>query len=215
MIYTVGNTKGGVGKTITALNVAIALALKGRDVWLVNGDRQKTAGQALDNRAATSIEPAIAYAHYPDGATLRNQVLHQRAKYDDIVIDVGGRDSTALRAAMFLTDVLLVPFQPRSFDIWAITELVEILDEARSVRGDFPALAFLNMAEAGDDSKDNAEAREAIAEITQLTFIDAPVRDRKAFSNAGGLGMSVLEFRPKNHKAIAELQTLMAALPSS
>ena len=36
MIVTVGNTKGGVGKTTLALNLAIARALQGRDVWLID-----------------------------------------------------------------------------------------------------------------------------------------------------------------------------------
>ena len=40
MIITVGNTKGGVGKTTIAVNLAIARALAGRDVWLIDGDRQ-------------------------------------------------------------------------------------------------------------------------------------------------------------------------------
>ncbi len=40
MIITIGNTKGGVGKTTLAVNLAIARALAGRDVWLIDGDRQ-------------------------------------------------------------------------------------------------------------------------------------------------------------------------------
>ena len=51
MIITVGNTKGGVGKTMLAVNLAIARALAGRDVWLIDGDRQGTAqtGVASEN----------------------------------------------------------------------------------------------------------------------------------------------------------------------
>jgi chromosome partitioning protein len=49
---------------------------------------------------------------YPEGRVLRDQVRHQAGKYQDVLIDAGGRDSGALRAALILSDVLLVPFLP-------------------------------------------------------------------------------------------------------
>ena len=48
MIVTVGNVKGGVGKTTLAINIAIARALAGRDVLLVDGDEQGTAAAFTD-----------------------------------------------------------------------------------------------------------------------------------------------------------------------
>ena len=74
MIITVGNTKGGVGKTTLAVNLAIARALAGRDVWLIDGDRQGTAQTAISIRADAGHAPGIACATYPDGPTLRAQV---------------------------------------------------------------------------------------------------------------------------------------------
>lgn len=71
MIVTVGNTKGGVGKTTLAVNLAIARALAGRDVWLIDGDRQGTAQTAISIRADAGQQPGIACATYPDGPTLR------------------------------------------------------------------------------------------------------------------------------------------------
>ena len=212
MIITVGNTKGGVGKTTLAVNLAIARALAGRDVWLIDGDRQGTAQTAISIRADAGHAPGIACATYPDGPTLRAQVQQQASKFDDIIIDAGGRDSTALRAALVLSDVLLVPFQPRSYDVWALNDIAALVDEARSVRDGLRCFAVLNCADPGEHSTDNAEAAAAVAEVPQFEYLPTPLRRRKAFSNAAGAGQCVLEIKPQDGKASAELDALISAL---
>ena len=212
MIITVGNTKGGVGKTTLAVNLAIARALAGRDVWLIDGDRQGTAQTAISIRADAGHTPGIACATYSDGPTLRAQVQQQASKFDDIIIDAGGRDSTALRAALVLSDVLLVPFQPRSYDVWALNDIAALVDEARSVRDGLRAVAILNCADPGEASTDNADAAAAVAEIPQFEYLDTPIRRRKAFANAAGQGLSVLELKPADKKASDELNALVSAL---
>lgn len=89
MILTVGNTKGGVGKTTLALNIAIARALAGKNVWLIDADIQDTAKTAIAARAEEGIEPTIAFAKYPEAKILRSQVKQQAERFDDVVIDVG------------------------------------------------------------------------------------------------------------------------------
>lgn len=212
MIITIGNTKGGVGKTTLAVNLAIARALAGRDVWLIDGDRQGTAQMAISIRADAGRSPGIACATYPDGPTLRAQVQQQASKFDDIIIDAGGRDSTALRAALVLSDVLLVPFQPRSYDVWALNDIAALVDEVRSVRDGLRALAVLNCADPGESSTDNIEAAAAVAEVPQFEYLPTPIRRRKSFSNAAGAGLSVLEIKPADKKASDELNALLAAL---
>lgn len=209
MIVTVGNTKGGVGKTTIAVNIAIARAIAGRDVWLIDGDRQGTAASAIALRAESGRTPGIACAQYPDGQALRGQVQQQRAKWDDIVIDAGGRDSTALRAALILSDVLLVPFAPRSYDVWALEDMAALIDEARAVRDGLRAFAVLNLADPGQNAADNIEAAAAVADVPQFEYLPAPIRRRKAFSNAGGQGLSVLELSPRDAKASNELSALV------
>ncbi len=212
MIITVGNTKGGVGKTTIAVNLAIARALAGRDVWLIDGDRQGTAQTAISIRAENGISPGIACATYPDGPTLRAQVQQQASKFDDIIIDAGGRDSTALRAALVLSDVLLVPFQPRSYDVWALEDIAGLIDEARSVRDGLRAMAVLNCADPGEASSDNIEAAASVAEVPQFEYLPTALRRRKAFANAAGAGLSVLELKPSDKKAIDELSALVSSV---
>jgi chromosome partitioning protein len=212
VIITIGNTKGGVGKTTLAVNLAIARALSGRDVWLIDGDRQGTAQTAISIRAEAGHQPGISCATYPDGPTLRAQVQQQAGKFDDIIIDAGGRDSTALRAALVLSDVLLIPFQPRSYDVWALNDIAALVDEARSVRDGLRAVAVLNCADSGEASTDNADAAAAVADVPQFEYLATPIRRRKAFANAAGAGLSVLELKPADKKAIDELNALISAL---
>ena len=212
MIVTVGNTKGGVGKTTLAVQIAITRALAGRDVWLVDGDRQGTATAAIAARAEAGRQPGIACAQYPDGPTLRGQVQQQRGKWQDVIIDAGGRDSTALRAALVLSDVLLVPFAPRSFDVWALDDMAALVDEARSVREGLRAYAVMNQADPGEQSADNAEAAAAVAELTQFGHLKTPIRRRKALSNASGAGLAVSELTPRDAKAVAEIDNLVSLL---
>lgn len=209
-VIVVGSTKGGVGKTTVALNIAIARAMQGRDVWLIDADRQGTASTALAIRGEAGRTPAIATAHYPEGGALRTQLQHQRGKFQDIIIDAGGRDSTALRAALVLADLVLVPFQPRSIDVWAVADIANLIEEARSMRDGLEALGFLNLADT--QGNDNKEAAEALADYPAIKYLDTPIRRRKSIATAAGNGMSVLEHQPKDEKANAELLALIQAI---
>jgi chromosome partitioning protein len=185
-----------------------ALARAGHDVLLVDGDMQGSAQAAIAIRTDTGRLPALACVQYPEGRVLRDQVRHQAAKYDTVLIDAGGRDSGALRAALILSNVLLVPFLPRSVDVWALADIATLVDDARTVRDGLTALAVLNAADPGVSS-DNADAAAALADFPQLSLLDAPIRRRKAFANATGQGLSVDELVPPDPKASNELATLL------
>src|SRR3546814_8834281 len=72
MIVAVGNTKGGVGKTTLAVNLAVARALAGRDLLLVDGDEQGTALTFTELRA-DRLGQAGYTAVALTGAALRSQ----------------------------------------------------------------------------------------------------------------------------------------------
>jgi chromosome partitioning protein len=210
MIITIGNTKGGVGKTTLALNLAIARALAGKEVWLIDGDRQGTAQTALTIRTEANRTPVIACAQYAEGSTLRGQLMKMAPKFDDVVIDAGGRDSTALRAALVLSDLLIVPFAPRSLDVWALSDICTLIDDARSVRDGLKAVAVLNNADP--NGQDNADAIAALADFPQLEYLPTPIRRRKPVANAAGQGLSVLEAVPKDSKASEEMNAFVNAV---
>ena len=205
MILTVGNTKGGCGKTSIALNLSILQTLAGRLVWLVDGDNQGTASIAMTIRAQSSA-PLFQCDKIPNGKNLHAQVNARSKQFDDVVIDAGGRDSAALRAALVLSDAVLIPFAPRSFDLWAITDMCHLVSEAQAINPSLRALAVLSMAD--NTGRDNQDAIEALQDFPMLSYVPTPILRRKAVANAAGQGLSVLEIKPKDHKAIKELQCL-------
>jgi chromosome partitioning protein len=144
------------------------------------------------------------------GAALRTQVRQLASKYDDIVIDVGGRDTGSLRAALTVADTLLIPVQPRTFDVWSVDHMAELIREARAVNERLCALAVLNGADSA--GKDNDEAAAAVADTDGIACLDVRVVRRKAFPNAAAAGRSVVEQAGQDPNAAAELTALVAAL---
>jgi len=209
MILAVGNTKGGVGKTTIAINLAIMRAAVGRDVLLVDGDEQGTATSFTELRAAQV--GAVGYTAVSlQGAAVRTNIRQLGSKYDDIIIDVGGRDTGSLRAALTVVHSLLVPVQPRSFDIWAIEKMAELIKEAREVNDQLRAFTVLNAADA--QGSDNDDAAGELKEIGGFAYLPCAIVRRKAFPNAAAAGRSVIEHQPRDIKAIEEISALADAV---
>lgn len=209
MILVVGNTKGGVGKTTLAVNLAVARALAGRDLLLVDGDEQGTALTFTQLRTEGLGEAGYTAVSLT-GAALRSQVRQLAPKYDDIIIDVGGRDTGSLRAALTVADTLLVPVQPRSFDVWALDQVATLVAEAREINEGLRAVAILNGADP--QGGDNEAALQMIRDIEGIEVLPTSIVRRKAFPNAAAEGRGVLEQSPRDAKAVDELTALINAV---
>lgn len=206
MVISFNSIKGGVGKSTLATTMAGWLASHGRDVLLVDGDDQETSSdftawreQTLGNTGYTLVNMT--------GANLRKQVEAMKAKYEFIIIDTGGRDTTSQRAALSVADVSMIPFVPRSFDLWTITKVVELIDEIQSIRAE-PLIAYTFLSRADIRSADNRDVAEALSQIPQLTYLPFPISNRKAISNAAGQGLTAFEGSNSDLKAIKEIEDL-------
>lgn len=210
MILVTGGIKGGSGKTTIATNLAVMLALEGRDVLLVDADDQRSSREFTDNRDETTGGKLGYTCVELTGSKVQTQVKQLSEKYNAVVIDTGGRDTTSQRAALTVADILLVPFVPKFYDVATLERVDELVSLAKGLNPDLQAFSFLNRAYPRGN--DNDEAAELLKESVALFYLDAPVGDRKAFSNASAEGLAVLEHRPKDPKAIGEMQTLYQSL---
>lgn len=210
MVYTVGGIKGGSGKTTIATSFTVWLSKKRNDVLLIDADEQETATDFTAWRENTLSEAGYTSVKL-SGENVRTQVKNLKTKYDHIVIDTGGRDTTSQRAALFASDVLLLPFNPRSFDIWTITKVQKLLAEINAVRPiPLKTYAFLNRADVR--GSDNADAGDALKDLDFIEFIPVCIGNRKAFSNAAGRGLSVMELNPSDEKANKEIELLFETI---
>lgn len=211
-IIAICGTKGGIGKTTLAVQLATAHALAGRKVWLVDGDMQGSAINSATARAERPELPQLAASWHPDGAQLRAQVRQQAGGYDVTVIDVGGRDNSALRAALMLADLAVVPVQPRDYGVWAIADIAKLIGEAQAQRDGLRALGVVNMGDPGVLAADNSAAADALADYPQLVDAGITIRSRKAVASASANGLHITEHRPRDERAEREIAAFVARL---
>ena len=210
MIIVIGGIKGGSGKSTICTNLAIMRAAQGGDVLLVDADDQETSSDFTILRNET-IDHSVVYTCIKlTGPAVRSETLLLSDKFADIFIDVGGRDTTSQRAALTVANVLLVPFVPRSFDVWTLEKVSGLVDDVRLVNPGLKAYVFINRADPS--GRDNEEAANLLMDTEGLQFLDAPIGSRKAFGNAAARGLAVTELRPVDPKAVGEMQTLFRYL---
>ena len=210
MIVTIGSTKGGVGKSTLAINAAIARTISGRRVWLIDADRQGTSYLTMQARTQGGHLPLIPCDHLHDWKQLEARISAEAGNFDDVLIDVGGYDNAAFRVALLLSNRLVIPTAPRAFDLWTLDDVQAVIDVVKPKN---PALDVRVMLSCADTvGSDNNAAAQALSQHSGMTYQDTPVTRRKSIAAASAMGLSVLEYKPKDKKAIAEIEALTNAI---
>lgn len=206
MIIVTGGIKGGSGKTTIATHLAVMRAQSGADVLLIDADDQETSFDFSTLRSSLDSKfPEYTYIKL-SGKALRSEILKMKGKYDDIIVDAGGRDTINQRAALTTADKLLVPFVPRSFDLWTLDNVASIVQEIKQINPSIEAFAFLNRADSR--GYDNEEAQDMIKENENLMTLPVMICNRKAFGNAAAEGKAVNELKALDRKAMSEIENL-------
>lgn len=207
-IVVFGGEKGGTGKTTLATNMASMLALQGKDVLLLDTDRQGTASFWATVREDGEVEPRIACVQ-KFGKGLAAQIRDLADRYDEIVIDAGGRDSVELRYAIGVCDRVYIPVQPFQFDIWTIRLMDELIEMAQGFNEDLQAFIVLNRVSTNPTVREDQETREFFSDeaFQHLSIADSYLRDRIALRKSARDGLSVAEWQ-RDRKATAEMNNL-------
>ena len=87
MIILIGGEKGGTGKTTLAISLAALRAMDGKDVLLIDTDRQSSALYRSRKQTEAGHSPRIPCIQL-FGKGLQPEVLDLSSRYDDIILDV-------------------------------------------------------------------------------------------------------------------------------
>lgn len=191
-------SKGGCGKTTSALGLAVAATRAGQSVALIDLDPQATAANWKDRRGDEG--PAVVSAQ----ASRLGPILKgaREGGADLAIIDTAGRnDDSALNAAR-QSDLVLIPSKAV---IGELETLGNVQDQLR-VAGNPPTFVLLNRIEPGA-RKQFEDARGLIERTFGLEVCPFFISQYRAYENALETGQTAQELDPKGRTA-AELETL-------
>jgi len=155
-IISLLNQKGGCGKTTISINLAYSFKKEGYKTLLVDTDPQ---GSARDWNASNDGEilPVIGL----DRESLATDIKAVKEGYDYIFIDGAPSIEKMLVAAVKISDLILIPVQPSPYDIWATSDLVDLIKARQEVTEGKPLASFV-ISRAIKNTKLSDEAREAL-----------------------------------------------------
>ena len=207
MIILIGGEKGGTGKTTLATNLAVWRAQSGHDVLLVDTDAQGSASYWSAARDEAQHAPRIPCVQkFGKGVTTAVQDLAKR--FEDLIIDAGGRDSVELRASLVVCNKVFVPNQASQFDIWTLATMNDVIEKAEALNPRLSSRVIINRASPNPLVTESEQAREILADFPQLGLAKSVIRDRIAYRKAARDGLAVNELTPPDPKAVTEMTTL-------
>lgn len=219
MVIVFGNKKGGVWKSLTAINLAGAAANKGMRVCIIDADTNESSNNFLRRRNETNSRlEAEGKATYPfikgelkrPEDALNKDIQALDKDYDLVIVDTGGYENHAFKTAIQVADIVYLPYHPCQVDIEQLAPTVKVIAETeafiKNVYHDFEIDSRLLITGADHNSRDLVkEARNVSKSLLPWCSISgSPISVVKAVKTCQDEGLTLSDIKhPK--RAMYEL----------
>jgi chromosome partitioning protein len=192
-VITVAQQKGGAGKTTLVIQLATALRASGLSVALVDIDPQGSLTAWMRLREHRQREAPELRFSMIGGWRLGVELDRLRREAELILVDTPPHTEIDAKAAVRSADLVLVPCQPSTLDIWASQATVELAAKERRRA----ALVLNRVPPRGRSVED---ARRAMGELG-APALEEQLGNRQAFVASVAQGLGVVESEPRGQAA--------------
>ena len=204
MIISVQNQKGGVGKTTLAIHISYVLSSSNKRVLLIDADPQ---GSSRDWAAAREDEPPFSVVGL-DRPTIHRDLKSLSEGYDHVVIDGPPRVTDLARSAIIAADLVVIPIQPSPYDVWAVQEVINLIQEALVFKENLKSVFVINRKIV--NTAIGRDVVEALSEYS-IPVATAQICQRVIFAESAARGQTVIECE-RNSAASKEVKALVKEL---
>jgi len=217
MMILVGGEKGGSGKSCLAQNLAVFFARdKSAIVLMVDCDPQRTTSDWIQARNTDPTLPAINCIQLY--GKIRNDLLSLNQHYDHVIVDCGGQDNLALRAAMSVADHVIIPLRPKRRDLKTVPHMEDMLSTCKMVNPKMLASFVITQCPALPNQANRILEAKEVCGSYGINVLDAITYNRNIYDDSEEQGSSVLEIDPDGKAALemtAIAEELIAMKPDN
>ena len=205
MIISLVNSKGGVGKSTLAGNLAGWLADHGQSVILADCDTQQSSSEWI-----VEALPDIQIVRLANADAVLDELPVLAQEADFVIADGPGSQTETSRALLMWADLAIMPCKASMFEARALDKNTAFVRQAQAIRKGPPeVIAVLSMV--GREYRLTRDMRDA-ASALGLQIAETPITLRQAYADAPGQGTFVWNMGYHAKGAAEEINRLFAEL---
>lgn len=199
MIITIANSKGGSGKSTITINLATKLALEGKDIIVIDTDKQKSVDKFCSIRN-DKILASLFSVVCKSGNSLKDTIKAMSGKYDIVLIDTMATMNNEQKNGILLSDFVIIPTTTSQIDLSELLEMFDYIKDCKIINDTLKAFVLFNrispnpfLAKELIDMQEFISAYKAENGFDDIITLDSILCDRVDYKRSIANGKGVCE----------------------